>query len=80
VAGEMGLAVLAAKDLVGVEVGVVDEAHDVQPRSLLRLNASVRSFRMCQERFPLFLWHSRPFLIMKSLLWWGWMVGQRLEL
>lgn len=26
-AGEMGLAVFAAEDLVGVEVGVVDEAH-----------------------------------------------------
>ena len=29
VAGEMGFAVLAAKYLVGVEVGVVDEAHPV---------------------------------------------------
>lgn len=26
-AGEMRLALFAAKDLVGVEVGVVDEAH-----------------------------------------------------
>ena len=35
-AGEMGLAVFAAEDLVGVEVGIVDEAHAVRDEGFRR--------------------------------------------
>ena len=78
-AGEMGLAILAAKDLVGIEIDVVSEPHPRRFRGWVRRRGKLKVWNNCRGQKSLY---SAARLLLLNCLWvsaFGTLTGLVLE-